>query len=97
MASQQTVFGLVEMADLLDVGHKTPHAWLRRGLLPPPDHDSVNSNKAWNRDTIIAWAARTGRLPDDLADEGAEYLDGRRLPAYRGGRSAKAEFGVPRD
>jgi hypothetical protein len=96
MSDQRTVFGLLEMADLLDVGPKTPHAWLRRGLLPPPDHDSVNSNKAWNRDTIIAWAARTGRLPEDLAAEGAQYLPGP-TPGRRGGRSAKAKFGAPHD
>lgn len=80
----------MEISELLDVGLKTPHAWQRRGLLPPADHDIVNGNKAWNRDTIIVWAARTGRLPDDLYNEAAA-LGVTKTPAYRGGRAAKAE------
>lgn len=66
MASNNIV-GLIEIADLLEVGKRTPHAWAYRRLLPPPDFEPVNGLRAWHRSTILEWAARTGRLPDRLA------------------------------
>lgn len=71
--SQPQVFGRFEMAELLDVDARTPHAWSHRQLLPPPDHESVNNGPAWNRETLIHWAWETGRLPESLAHEGEKY------------------------
>lgn len=60
--------------------------------MPPADHSAVNGGPAWDRATIIAWAARTGRLPVALVDEavllGVEISGGQ-----RGGRENKARFG----
>lgn len=80
------VLGRIEIAELLDVDQRTPHAWYQRDLLPPPDHGSVNGSPAWNRDTIVRWAVITGRLPDSLAIEGAKYGP---QAETRGGRKAK--------
>lgn len=68
MASDAIV-GLQEIADLLEVNRRTPHAWSYRRLLPEPDYNSINGLRAWNRQTIIDWAAQTGRLPSSLRDE----------------------------
>lgn len=83
MTKHRSVLGVLEVAELLNVERKTPHAWIRRGLFPEPDHDEINGSPAWNRETIISWAARTGRLPDDLADEAA--MLGVRVNHKRGG------------
>jgi len=87
-----TVLGRLEIALLLDVDKRTPFAWYTRRLLPAPDHASVNGSPAWNRDTIIRWAAHTGRLPDSLIDE-AQVLGEFDRAEQRGGRSAKATYG----
>jgi len=63
---QNQILGLREIAPLLEVDKRTPHAWLFRKLLPNPDYDSINGLRAWDRDTIITWAALTGRLPNSL-------------------------------
>jgi hypothetical protein len=81
------IVGLQEIAELLEVETRTPHAWKYRKLLPPPDYDSINGLIAWDRYTVIEWAARTGRLPDSLAKE----AKGIEVPEVRGGRHAKAE------
>lgn len=82
------VLGRLEIADLLDVDSRTPHAWYARQLLPPPTYESVNGSPAWDRDVILAWAAKTGRLPAALKDEALLLgLDLGELP--RGGRKAK--------
>jgi hypothetical protein len=81
------VVGLQEIAELLEVNKRTPHAWQYRRLLPPPDYDSINGLRAWRRATIVQWAARTGRLPASLRNEVAD--DEVKVP--RGGRQAKAE------
>ena len=82
------VLGLIEIADLLDVDKRTPHAWFYRGLMPEPDHQSVNGSRAWERASVIAWAAKTGRLPVDLAKEGVDLVG--YCGVERGGRAAKA-------
>lgn len=88
-----TVLGRVEIADLLDVETRTPHAWYARKLMPKPDFESVNGGPAWKRETIIMWAAHTGRLPDELRAEADSY--GVEITAdKRGGRKAKREFGA---
>ena len=89
MDNGYNVLGLVEIADLLEVDTRTPHAWFYRGLMPEVDHPSVNGGRAWNRRSIITWAATTGRLPEHMADEGALYYKGPPVKS-RGGRRAKA-------
>lgn len=86
MTETDSIVGLQEIADLLEVNRRTPHAWQYRKLLPPPDYASINGLRAWDRSTIIQWAAKTGRLPSKLRQEASgEVL----VP--RGGRQAKAE------
>lgn len=77
------IVGLQELADLLEVGPRTPHAWQYRKLLPTPDFDSINGLRAWKIDTILQWAADTGRVTDRLrpfapaARPGADVKGGR--------------------
>ena len=79
------ILGLQEIAPLLEVDKRTPHAWQYRKLLPTADYASINGLRAWNRQTIIKWAAETGRLPEALkAESTVEPV----IP--RGGRKAKA-------
>lgn len=90
------VLGLQEIAELLEVDKRTPHAWQYRKLLPPPDYASVNGLRAWKRDTIVKWAAKTGRLPVSGAlNEEATRRRWLKADAEeerpRGGRHAKAE------
>lgn len=87
------VVGLQEMADLLEVGRRTPHAWQYRRLLPPPDFASINGMRAWRTSTILQWAANTGRLPKSLRElAGAPKPDPNHTDqVVRGGRRAKAE------
>ncbi len=85
MTESNAVVGLQEIADLLEVGKRTPHAWQYRKLLPPADYPSVNGLRAWDRSTIVQWAADTGRLPPELRSEAKDA----HIP--RGGRRAKAE------
>ena len=84
--SSNDVIGRVEIAKLLGVETRTPHAWSARGRLPEPDFESVNAGPAWKRSSIIKWAVETGRLPEYLAEEGAEYGP---VAAVRGGRRQK--------
>lgn len=84
-----TVLGLIEIAELLGVNKRTPHAWYYRGLMPEPDHPEINGGRAWDRDTVVEWAARTGRLPVLLAEEGLALVDREILPSKRGGQAAK--------
>lgn len=87
------VLGRIEIADLLQVDSRTPHAWHVRKLLPPADHSNVNGSPAWDRDTIVAWAARTGRLPEYLESEAA-LLGIPITRGQRGGKRAKREHGI---
>lgn len=83
------VVGLQEIAVLLDVDSRTPHAWQYRTLLPVPDYESINGLRAWDRSTIVQWAAETGRLPEFLGDEAEEL--GVEVSDRRGGRAAAAK------
>lgn len=87
--SDSDVLGLQEIAILLDVRGRTPHAWKYRGRLPAPDYSSINGLSAWKRSTVIRWAAETGRLPQELLGE-VENL-GIEVPERRGGRPAAAK------
>lgn len=82
------IVGLQEIADLLEVDKRTPHAWMYRRLLPEPDFDSINGLRAWRRTTIVRWAASTGRLPESgsLGDEVPRSI---KVPPYRGSRGRK--------
>lgn len=86
------ILGLQEIAELLQVEKRTPHAWQYRRLLPPPDFDSINGLKAWKRRTIVSWAKKTGRLPaqDKALAAEADKIRGDE-PEVRGGRQAKAD------
>ena len=83
---EQPIVGLKEMGPLLEVDGRTPHAWHYRRLLPVPDYKSINGLRAWDRQTIVDWAARTGRLPDSLKSEAKAEI---KIP--RGGKKIKAE------
>lgn len=74
MDPQQTVIGMTELSAFLGVAPRTPHMWYFRGLLPPPDFESINGTRAWKRSTLLKWAARTGRLPAELMPEARKYL-----------------------
>lgn len=90
MTDLPEIVGLQEIADLLEVGRRTPHAWQYRKLLPPSDYPSINGLRAWRTSTILKWAANTGRLPASL--RGKVVADAESdLPVVRGGRRAKAE------
>lgn len=90
MTELPEIVGLMEIADLLEVGKRTPHAWQYRKLLPPADFASINGLRAWRTNTILQWAANTGRLPASL--RGITVADASSdLPVVRGGRRAKAE------
>jgi hypothetical protein len=88
MDREYQVLGLIEIAELLDVDKRTPHAWFYRGLMPDPDHEAINGSRAWDRATIVRWAAKTGRLPVSLAQEGVDLVG--YCEVERGGRAAKA-------
>ena len=91
LASVGDILGLQEVAVLLEVGARTPHAWLYRGLLPVPDYASINGIRAWKRKTIIRWAAETGRLPVSGALGAESSALNVESPAHRGGRQAAAK------
>lgn len=87
------VLGRVEIADLLKVDTRTPHAWAARKLLPVPDHAAVNGGPAWDRATMINWAAKTGRLPESLFAEAKALEVGDITTGKRGGRESKRLHG----
>lgn len=70
------VLGIVEVAALLEVQPRTPRMWLFRDLMPEPDYESVNGQRAWKRRTILKWAAKTDRLPESgaLNDEAKRFI-----------------------
>lgn len=73
------IVGVSEIATLLGVRPRTPHVWKYRGLLPPPDWESVNCCEAWNRSTIIEWADQGGRLPDELKAEARKLAKAKKV------------------
>ena len=83
---EQPIVGLKEIGPLLEVDGRTPHAWHYRRLLPVPDYASINGIRAWDRQTMVDWAAATGRLPDSLRGEAKAEV---KVP--RGGKKIKAE------
>ena len=59
--SMNDPLGLIEVSDLLGVKRHTVTVWKCRGVMPRPDW-VVNGSGAWRRVTVLAWAARSGRL-----------------------------------
>lgn len=56
--------GLIDIAERLGVAPRTPKMWKTRGLLPSARW-TVSGGPVWDWPDIEAWAARTGRLPED--------------------------------
>lgn len=82
-----TPIGAQEIADLLDVQDRTVHQWIRRGLMPPPRWQSVNGSRAWERNEVIKWAGRSGRLSNPaLVAEYVERYGTEPRPVRKGGR-----------
>lgn len=92
MATTAKVLGRLEIAQLLEVDSRTPHMWMSRKLLPDPDHPSVNGSPAWDRDTVIEWAIKTGRCPEGLRQEWdpEQHIA---ASSRRGGRENKKRYG----
>jgi hypothetical protein len=87
------IVGLQELSELLEVGPRTPHAWQYRKLLPSPDYASINGLRAWKIETIMQWAADTGRVTDRMRP----YAPAPRANSdAKGGRVAKAEPAKPK-
>lgn len=87
------VLGVSELPAFLGVKRTTAHVWGYRDQLPPPDYPSVNGFRAWRRLTIVKWAARTGRLPWWLKEEGAKHEP---PGGYKRPRRTKAEMEAAR-
>lgn len=62
-----TPLGFLEIAALLGVKSNTVNMWRWKKLMPEPDHVSVNGHAAYDPETILRWAAETGRLYTDTA------------------------------
>lgn len=60
--ARPSLVGLSEIADLLRVKPATVDQWRFRRVLPEPDH-VISGTPIWHRETIVAWAVRTGRQP----------------------------------
>ena len=54
------MLGPHEVAALLGVKPGTVAAWLWRGVMVAPDA-TISGVPLWRRDTIVTWAAETGR------------------------------------
>lgn len=87
------ILGVSELCEFIGVERSTVHVWGYRKQLPPADYQSVNGFRAWNRATIIEWAAQTGRLTPWLKKEGAPYEP---EGGYRRHRRTKAEMEAAR-
>lgn len=84
-----TILGVSELPEFLGVQRTTVHVWGYRKQLPPPDFVSINGFKAWYRQTVIRWAAETGRLPVWLEAEGGPWVP---AGGYKRPRRTKAEM-----
>tara|TARA_R100001460_G_scaffold62858_1_gene103078 strand:+ start:989 stop:1234 length:246 start_codon:yes stop_codon:yes gene_type:complete len=59
--------GINEVAELLDVTPNQVSVWAYRNKLPIPDVLLNNGKTAiWIRENILSWASDTGRLPADV-------------------------------
>jgi hypothetical protein len=84
--------GYLEIADLLDVAPVTVRQWKWKEQMPEPDFESIHGMPAWQRDTIIEWAGRTGKLRAPALIERYTKVTGREPLRYRkGGRLPAVE------
>lgn len=60
MATTPQLVGLQEIMVLFDVARITVDQWRYRHLLPEPDW-TVSGTPLWRLQTLLAWAAETGR------------------------------------
>lgn len=86
------IIGVSELGAFLGVRPTTVHVWGNRGQRPPADY-TINGHEAWDRETIIRWAAQTGRLPKWLKAEGATFEP---EGGYKRPRRTKAEMDAAR-
>jgi len=88
-AKTAAILGISELPEFLGFQRSTVHVWGYRKQLPKPDYPSINGFAAWNRETIIRWAAETGRVPRWLKKEAAPFEP---EGGYRRKRRTKAEM-----
>ena len=61
--------GVIEIAARLGVRDRSVHKMKQRGVLPRPDHESVNGSRAWEWRNILWWAGETKRLAREILRE----------------------------
>lgn len=61
------LFGYQEIAELLGVKPSTVNMWRWGGKLPEPDGPDVHGMPTYRPETILAWAAETGRCHTQTA------------------------------
>jgi hypothetical protein len=88
------VIGILELGPFLGFAPSTVRSWRIDGVLPPADYPLVNNMRAWRRLTIVTWAAKTGKLPPWLKDEGAKYEP---AGGFKRKRRTKAEMDALRE
>lgn len=92
------VIGVSELPQFLGFKRSTVHVWGYRKQLPPADL-VINGFAAWKRETILKWAAETGRirkdqLPPAVFKEAAQYEP---EGGYKRKRRTKAEIAAARE
>jgi len=83
------ILGVSELPAFLGFQRSTVHVWGYRGQLPAPDYPSINGFGAWKRQTILEWAAQTGRVPPWHKKEAAPFEP---EGGYQRKRRTKAEI-----
>ena len=63
------IVGLRDIAKILGVDGRTPTKWRDRGVLPEEDGMISETFPVWHRRTVLLWAAKTGRLPTQRAEQ----------------------------
>lgn len=75
-----TPLGYKEIAELLGVKNNTVNMWNWKKLMPEPDHLTINGHPAYDPETIVVWAAETGRLYTQAAADLYEQVTGNDAP-----------------
>lgn len=63
------LFGLFDIARIVNVRRNTAIRWVERLSLPPADGPSIDDRPTWTRPTVVMWLMARNTLPDDLVDE----------------------------